>query len=430
MQPAGLRLEQAPPIAVPFRFFLTAPAFLLAAAALLAWSGAETFDARATPAALAITHLITLGYMAMVMLGAMLQILPVLAGAPVPGARIVARASHALLVVGTAALAGGFAFAAPTLTKLAAWTLGAGFLVFLAAVAFALTRAAVRSATVIGVMLAVVALAITVVLGLDLAAMHGWGIAPPSFAVRDLHPAWGLAGWTGLLVAGVAYQVVPMFQMTPPYPPAMTRWFPAAVFLVLAAWSVATWYGEAPTVAATLVVLLAGGYIAFALTTLVLQTHRKRKVPDATLAFWQLGMVSMALAAAVWCVRAVRPEAPETLDLLIGALALAGGAVSVIAGMLYKIVPFLGWFHLQASVGPKGAPHMKKFLGDSPQQLHVRVHVVAVALLAAAAVWPTPLVYPAAAALGASALVQLRNLALAARFYRAELARAPVVSRG
>jgi hypothetical protein len=100
--------------------------------------------------------------------------------------------------------------------------------------------------------------------------------------------------------------------------------------------------------------------------------------------------------------------------------------VSVIAGMLYKIVPFLGWFHLQASIGPKGAPHMKKFLGDSPQQLHLRVHLVAVAALLAAAWWPQPLVYVAAAALAASALVQFRNLALAARFYRAELARAPV----
>lgn len=425
MQPAGLTLDQAPPIAVPFRFFLTAPVFLLAAAALLAWSGAEAFDARATPAALAVTHLVTLGYMAMVMLGAMLQILPVLAGAPVPGARVVAAGSHALLCVGAAALAGGFALALPALTKLAAWTLGAAFVLFLGAVAMALARVAVRSATVVGMTLAAVALAITVALGLALAAMHGWGVALPSFSIRELHPAWGLAGWTGLLVAGVAYQVVPMFQMTPPYPPAMTRWFPAAVFALLVAWSVAKWHGGVPTLAATLAVFLAGGYIAFALTTLVLQTQRRRRVPDATLAFWQLGMASIAVAAAVWCVRAVRPETPDALDLLIGILTIAGGAVAVIAGMLYKIVPFLGWFHLQASIGPKGAPHMKKFLGDSPQQLHVRVHTVAVVALAAAALWPRPLIYVAAAALGASALVQLRNLALAARFYRAELARAP-----
>ncbi len=425
MHPGGLTLEQAPPIAVPFRFFLTAPVFLLLAAALLAWSGAEAFDARATPAALAVTHLITLGYMAMVMQGAMLQILPVLAGAPVPAARFVASTSHALLVVGTAALAGGFAFAQPLFTQVAAWTLGAAFAVFLGAVAAALARVAVRSVTVIGMGFAAIALAITVVLGLVLAAMHGWGVAPPSFAIRALHPAWGLAGWTGLLVAGVAYQVVPMFQMTPPYPQAMTRGFPAAVFALLAAWSAAAWSGRMPALAAALAAVVAAAYLAFAVTTLVLQHRRRRRVPDATLAFWQLGMASLAAACIAWGVRVLWEGAPDALDLTIGVLALAGAAVSVIAGMLYKIVPFLGWFHLQASIGPKGAPHMKKFLGDSPQQLHLRVHLVTVAFLVAAAWWPRPLVYIAAAALGATALVQLRNLVLAARFYRAELARAP-----
>ena len=425
MHPGGLALEQAPPIAVPFRFFLTAPLFLLLAAALLAWSGAEAFDARATPTALAVTHLVTLGYMAMVMLGAMLQILPVLAGAPVPAARFVAASSHALLVVGATSLAGGFAFAQPVLTQIAAWTLGAAFAVFLGAVAAALARVAVRSATVLGMAFAAVALAITVALGLVLAAMHGWGVAPPSFAIRALHPAWGLAGWTGLLVAGVAYQVVPMFQMTPPYPQAMTRAFPAAVFALLAAWSVAEWSGRMPALAAALAAAVAGAYLAFAVTTLVLQHRRRRRVPDATLAFWQLGMSSLAAACIAWAVRVLWEGAPEALDLTIGVLAIAGAAVAVIAGMLYKIVPFLGWFHLQASIGPKGAPHMKKFLGDSPQQLHVRVHLVAVAALVAAAWLPRPLVYIAAAALGATAVVQLRNLVLAARFYRAALARAP-----
>jgi hypothetical protein len=426
VHPAGLKLEQAPPIGVPFRFFLTAPAFLLAAAALLAWSGAEALDARATPAALAITHLVTLGYMAMVMLGAMLQILPVLAGAPVPGARPVAAVSHALLAVGAAALAAGFAFAQPRATQVAAWTLGAAFVVFLGSVAAALARVAVRSATVTGMTLAAIALAITVALGLVLAAMHGWGVAPPSFAIRALHPAWGLAGWTGLLVAGVAYQVVPMFQMTPPYPPAMARGFPATVFALLTAWSVAAWSGRIPALAAALAAAVGAAYLAFAVVTLVLQHRRRRRVPDATLGFWQLGMAALAVACVAWGARLAWEGAPEALDLTIGILALAGAAVSVIAGMLYKIVPFLGWFHLQASIGPKGAPHMKKFLGDSPQQLHLRVHLVAVAALVAAAWWPQPLVYVAAAALAASALVQFRNLALAARFYRAELARAPV----
>jgi len=76
-------------------------------------------------------------------------------------------------------------------------------------------------------------------LGLMLAATYGWGVPLANLAVRALHPAWGLLGWTGLLVAAVAFQVVPMFQMTPQYPPRMTRWFIASAFAVLLTWSAA-----------------------------------------------------------------------------------------------------------------------------------------------------------------------------------------------
>src|SRR5512139_2908610 len=107
---ATLSLEQAPPITVPFRFFLTAPLLLLlgAAAWLLTDSGA--LGSRWSPAVLGITHLLTLGFMAMVMCGAMLQLLPVLAGAPVPNPRLMAWAIHLPLLVGTLLLAGGLYF--------------------------------------------------------------------------------------------------------------------------------------------------------------------------------------------------------------------------------------------------------------------------------------------------------------------------------
>ena len=70
MIPAGLSLEQAPPFGVPLRFFLTAPPFLLLAAGLMVWQGPDLFASRWLPATLALTHLLTLGFMAQVMLGA------------------------------------------------------------------------------------------------------------------------------------------------------------------------------------------------------------------------------------------------------------------------------------------------------------------------------------------------------------------------
>ena len=59
----ALSFEQSPPLAVPLRFFLTAPLFGVAAGLLLAWGHAEIFASRWTPAALATVHLTTVGFM-------------------------------------------------------------------------------------------------------------------------------------------------------------------------------------------------------------------------------------------------------------------------------------------------------------------------------------------------------------------------------
>jgi uncharacterized protein YjeT (DUF2065 family) len=74
------------------------------------------------------------------------------------------------------------------------------------------------------------------------------------------------------------------------------------------------------------------------------------------------------LAAQYW-------ESP-VLPVLAGVLVLYGGFVSVIEGMLYKIVPFLAWLHLIQD-GIK-APNMRKLQPDKPVWWQTRSHMVAV----------------------------------------------------
>ncbi|MDA8110481.1 MAG: hypothetical protein M0015_17950 [Betaproteobacteria bacterium] len=430
IQPA-LRLDQAPPVSVPFRFFLGAPPFLVLAAALLAWRGPEALAWRLAPAALALTHLFTLGFMSMVMLGALLQLLPVLAGAPLARPRAVATLVHAALVLGTLALAGGFAFGAAPLFKAAAALLATAFAVFLGAAGASLWRSRVRSQTVRALKLALVALAAAAALGVALASRWGWGIALPS-AFAGLHPAWALLGWAGLLALGVAYQVVPMFQLTPAYPRALARAGAATVFGLLILWSGASWLGGVQWLADLCALALACAYVAFGAVTIVLQRRRRRRQADVTLACWRLGMASLIAANALWALRIAAPAAlPERADVLIGLLALVGFAGSIITGMLYKIAPFLAWFHLQAAGGAR-APNTSEILGVAAQRLQFRTHVAALALLVAAWAWPATLVYPAALALAASGVLLEANLLRVLRAFarargelQAEAARAP-----
>lgn len=416
---AGLSFEQAPPFALPLRFFLTAPLFLLAAGVLVAMLP-EALAARWTPEVLALTHALTLGFLAMVMLGALMQMLPVVAGSPLPAPRLVARTSHAALSLGTVALLAGFLAGEPAAFGLAIVLLGAAFAIFLAAAAVSLARAA-AGVTVGGIRLAVVSLAITVVLGLALAMLRsGWWTPPDVDAAAAAHVAFGLAGWVLLLVVGVAYQVVPMFQITPPYPPLLSRWLAPLMFALLVLPGLAPLlpplaniFGEAG---------LGAGTLAFAVATLRLQARRRRKLPDVTLDFWRVAMASLIACVGLWVAARVHPgfAASDAYPLLFGVLFLGGFAVSVVSGMLYKIVPFLAWFHLQAQLQARAGsiPTMKQMIAEGPMRWQLRLHVGACVLLAVAVSWPAAAI-AAGIALALSATLLGVNLATAVqRFTR------------
>lgn len=67
--------------------------------------------------------------------------------------------------------------------------------------------------------LAVVALMITILLGLMLVAtLTGHLVLSQPIAWVQAHLYLGLLGWAGLLIVGVAYQIIPLFHVTANYP--------------------------------------------------------------------------------------------------------------------------------------------------------------------------------------------------------------------
>ncbi len=413
MNMARLSLAQTPPLTVPAPYLLAAPWFATAAGLWLALAP-EDFTSRWSPAVLGITHLFTLGFLGLAMLGAFQQLLPVLLGAPLRHPRALALSVFLALAGGTALLAAGLGTGVHGLLYGALGLLGAAFTVFLFFGARALMRAANVPGTTGAMAAALAALAVTAGLGLHLAAGHiGGGLAR---GLTDVHAAWGLAGWIGLLVAGVAYQVVPMFQITPDYPRWLIRALGPALFATLVLWSLARvalpW---AEPIARWLPAL---ALTVFALATLRLQQRRRRRLPDVTVAYWRLGMVSLLAAVLLWL--ALPWLAVPTR--LIGVLFLAGFGMSVVSGMMYKIVPFLVWLHLNNRLLEQPArrgqiPPMKRIIEERAARWQFRAHSLALALACAASLWPDA-VRPAGLVLAvASALLGI-NLAAAVALYR------------
>ncbi|MCK9531513.1 MAG: hypothetical protein M0R77_13275 [Gammaproteobacteria bacterium] len=414
MNTARLSLSQTPPLTVPAPYLLAAPWFVVAAGLWLAVAP-DAFADRWSSVLLGVTHLITLGFLAMAMLGAFQQLLPVLLGVPLGRPRALAWSVFLPLALGTLLLATGLGLAQKGLLLGALGLLGAALGVFLWRGGRALLRAPTVPGTTPAMRAALLALAVTITLGLHLAGGHAGGSVARQ--LTDVHLAWGLVGWVVLLVAGVAYQVVPMFQITPEYPRALMRWLVPVLLGALVSWSVAR--ALIPAWAAAPAWLAALALVAFAVITLRLQMRRRRSLPDVTVEFWRLGMLCLLGAVALWLAR------PWIVgyDVLVGVLFVAGFAMSVVSGMLYKILPFLVWLHLNNRLhehppGQRGRiPTMKQIIGEASARRQYRAHALAVALLCAASVWPV-VVRPAGLALALSGVLLGVNLADAIGVYR------------
>lgn len=379
MKTISLSTEQAPPISVPLRFFTAAPLFLLLAALTLVSGADNPFADMHSPALLAATHCITLGFMAMIMLGAMQQILPVVIGSPMPASRLAAWFTFLPLLLGALLLPAGFMLGKPALLNLAWPLLGLAFITFISASLISLSHSPAHNATKTAILLSIIALGGAIALGMLLAHGYATGSLLPYAKLATAHISLSLGGWVMLLIVGVSYQVVPMFQLTPNYPKWLVNGLTPAIFIVLAL-SLLSLLLEpgliepgprwVVIVAQSMFWFLAGG---FAVTTLRLQSRRRRRVADATLSFFRLGMMSLLCAALLYFASLFFP-ANERLGTLYAELFLLGFAMSLMHGMLYKIVPFLVWFHLFRGGVKRGVPNMKEIIPETWMWRHLWLH--------------------------------------------------------
>lgn len=415
----NLSFEQAPPLSVPYRFLLTAPWFGVAAGVFLGVRGEGALTTRWAPDTLVLTHLLTVGFMLQAMFGALLQVIPVAAGGNVWRPRLVASVVHPLLTIAAAVLAFAFIGGRPELFVWAGSLFAVAVSGYLAVVGWATVRTPATGDTIVTIRFSLVGLGVAVALGVTLALALGGRVVVPIMEMTNVHAAWALGGWSLLLLAGVSYFVVPMFQLTPPYPRWFSRGLAPALTAVLvlfslqltgkaAAWQTAVW------LAGLALSALFGG------VTLHLQRRRRRKVTDATFKFFRNAMACLIVILASALVATVIPAVGEDprMSLSLGVLALVGVFVSAITGMLYKIIPFLNWLHLQrlgegSSVLP---PNMNQVVREPVIRGQMRLHFAAlIALLAA--VWLPVLARPAGLLFAASSAWLGLNLISGLRVY-------------
>lgn len=398
-----LAFEHTPGLALPLRFLLAAPWFGALAGLLLVWQGVDAMSTRWAPATLAVTHLLTLGFLGMAMAGSLLQMVPVVAGVELHWARRLGPVIWGALAGGALLLAAGFLHGLPWCLRAAGILLAGAFILLVAVLARALSQRSAPNAlpVVAGMRQALLALACAVTIGVALAAFLVGAVRLRVMEWTNVHAAWALVGWVGVLVVSVVFQVVPMFQSTQVFPRHLAFTLPPLCLAGLVLWSAGyllnqtwQWFGAG---------LVSACLGLFAIYTLVLLFRRKRAA-DASTWYWWLSLGSLLASVAAYL----------SIDnaLVLGVLFIGGFAMSAVNGMLYKIVPFLLWYHGQHA--GCDVPGVRQLMPESEPRVQFAWHAASVAMLLAAAIAPGWLAQLAGAVLAVSCMRLGFDLALAA----------------
>jgi len=360
----GLSTDQAPPISAPVRFFLTAPLFGVLAGILMFFSDSSILMNRFSMDSIIITHAMTIGFLAFIMLGAMTQMLPVLAGAKMPRVLFVTKYSYILLLIGTLSMLLGLSLSNHMFEIIAFIGLGSGFLMILIATALSLKTVSNFNATVKAISTSMVFAFLIVFMGLYL--LYGYiadDITQNHLIVANIHSVWAIFGFGVILIIGVAFQVLPMFYVAPKFKRFCKRRVVWLISTGLFLWLIfSAFFVKYELVAKIWIALFVW---AFATTVWIKLSRRKRPISDVTVWYWRAASVFLTLGSFLW----IFDEFFKHEYIVMVAILIGGGFIlSIMIGMMYKIIPFLVWFHLNG-MGYMSIPTMNEMINKNLSRL-------------------------------------------------------------
>lgn len=319
----------------------------LVLAAFLLEPGWSIYGLPGSTATLVLTHLFTLGWVTATTVGAMLMIVPVAGVSQVP-AGPAALAVPLGILPGVALMLVGFGVGANGVLALGGSLVTLGVIAFALFLAQALRTQTVPSPTPLGALLAGLFLVLTVLFGLTEAlnfAYGFWGV--PLVRFLALHAVLGGFGWIGLAILSVSYKLVPMFTLSHAQGRHARAVFALWSLGVLWAATMALFGTDALAALAALPAL--GAYLLFVLDMQRVLAARGRAlepaIRSAILSWVALGVLLLALPLELLGVLRVPPYAFAW----VFAFGVAGANLW---GFLFKIAPFLVWFHSYADLGP------------------------------------------------------------------------------
>ncbi|HEX8757206.1 MAG TPA: hypothetical protein VF745_12780 [Steroidobacteraceae bacterium] len=410
-------------------FFAFALANFLAAQGLIVAGLTWPAQAALAPGTLVAVHLLSIGWLLLLMLGALFQFVPVITSTPLPSQHLALATLVAVqgglvgMICGFLGItgvlpghvralpAGGGAVFAGVL--IASWNVGVPLIR-----GRPLTLPARLVLTGLGFLLLTVLLGLTFALALTVPALAS-RLAPLLAGVGD-HALAGLGGWFTLAAMGVSYKLLPMFMLAPEERGRTGDWVhglgTAGFSLAIAAGLATIWLPAAFLRAVEVAgyALIAGAVALYLWDVVRIYRTRKRPIIEAhnRCAVGAFGFLGIAATVGLGSLIAGRlAEAAPVLIFLIVFGWLGGLGLT----QLYKIIPFLTWLNrFGSSLGRGAVPRVQDLVKESRSYPWFICYFLGVLLAALAAAFDWRIAFQSA-----FALIPLATLGLAMEYLRA-----------
>ena len=410
-------------------FFVFALGNFLVAQGLIVAGLTWPAQAALAPGTLVAVHLLTVGWLLLLMLGALFQFVPVITSTPLRSQHL-ALASLIAVQGGLVGMTCGFLGITGVLPGHVR-ALPAGGLAVLAGVLIAswnigvplirgrpLTLPARLVLTGLAFLLLTVLLGLTFALALVVPALAP-SLAPLLAGVVD-HALAGLGGWFTLAAMGVSYKLLPMFMLAPEERGMTGDWVhvlgTAGFSLAILAGVATIWFP-----AELLRVAEVAGYAVIAVAVALylwdigrVYRTRKRALIEAhnRCAVGAFGFLGLAVGVGIGSLAAGRLTEAAPVMIFLTVFGWLGGLGLT---QLYKIVPFLTWLNRYGSSLGRGAvPRVQDLVKESRSYPWFVCYFLGVLLAALAALFDWRVAFEAA-----FAIIPLATVGLVIEYVRA-----------
>ncbi len=372
-------------------YFAAACLMLVAGQGLMVAGYGYPFVDISAPETLVVVHLIAIGWLSLLMAGALLQFVPVLIARPVVGAHF-AGPALLLLLGGLGCLLGGFVALSGALDlPLALLPIGgvmllAGFGLFAGMLAVTLLFARPLPLPARFVATGLTALVGAVLIGSAFTVALS-GLAESSLLDRlvadgvALHAALGLGGWLSATAVGVSYRLFSMFLLAPEVERSTSRaaWWGTslAVGLVVVAvvFVLSGIFGAALLFAAALLLTLVA-IMLYGADILHIYRGRKRKQAELNIraSFAAFGLFTLSILL-------LNVPALRSGDMVAAVVYLFvfGWLTGLGLAQLYKIVAFLTWLEAYGPIlGRAPVPRVQDLVDERHALILFRLYYGAV----------------------------------------------------